>query len=264
MLFSMETVGELLRHWRKTRRMSQLDLALEAGSSARHLSFVETGRANPSREMLLSLATALDVPLRERNVLLQAAGFASVYRETGLDEPGMAQMRTALSLIIRQHEPFPAVVLDRRWNILMTNGPYARFLQTMLGERWDPRGNALRNLFAPGGVRQFMVNWRDVAAAVLGRAQREAAMSRDPQALALLEEILGYPDVAELARDAGAVGQLLIPLEVTLGPGRRARLFTTIATLGTPVDITLQELRIESFHAADEETDRLVRGRTPS
>jgi transcriptional regulator with XRE-family HTH domain len=255
----METVGDLLRYWRRARRMSQLELALQAGSSTRHLSFIETGRANPSREMLIALAGALDVPLRERNLLLQAAGFAPIYRETGLDEPEMAQVRHALELLLEQHEPFGAVVLDRRWNIVMANRAYQRFLGMLLGPKLEPRGNVLRDLFAPDRVRPMLANWPEVIAAMLPRVQREAAADRDPELKALLDEILAYPDVADAARQPALASaqKLLIPLEIAAGP-LRARLFTTIATLGTPQDITLQELRIESFHAADEATERLA------
>ncbi|GAC1535124.1 MAG: helix-turn-helix transcriptional regulator [Myxococcales bacterium] len=258
-------VGALLRDWRGARGFSQLDLAGEAEVSPRHVSFIETGRAVPSREMVLTLARALDVPFRERNSMLTAAGYAPVYRETGLDDPQMADMRRAVELLLRQQHPFPAVALDRRWDILLCNAAYAGFLTLLPGEplRLEPyrvlpapRLNLLKLLV--GALRPVLVNWEEVVRAMLDRAQREAAADRDPVRRKVVEEcLLAVPAGFRTLRPEARVSPL-IPVELQLGE-RRARLFTTIATLGTPLDITLQELRIETFHAADAQSEALVR-----
>jgi transcriptional regulator with XRE-family HTH domain len=267
-------IGDMLRRWRAARHLSQLDLALEAEVSARHLSFIETGRAQPSRQMVLLLSSALDVPLRERNALLNAAGFAPAYRETGLDDPPMAEVRQALEMILRQHEPFPSVVLDRAWNMVMVNGAYARFLALLLGPRGRlppfrvleaPRLNAVRLLFEPDGLKAAIGNWEAVARAILVRLQREAVGGDDPAIRALLDEVLASPHVPPRWRepDLDARQALIIPVELGVGPDA-LRFFTTLTTLGSPQDVTLQELRIESFHAADAQTERRVRSSAPA
>jgi transcriptional regulator with XRE-family HTH domain len=268
-VFAPPAVGPLLRRWRAARRMSQLDLALAAGVSSRHVSFVETGRSKPSREMLLVLSTVLDVPLRERNALLQAAGFAAVYRETALDDPEMAGMRQALELILRQHEPFGAVAMDRHWDVVMTNAAYVRFLGVLLpgaaapaplSVAPRPRLNALRMLFDPGALRPHVVNWPRLARDLLMRVHRESAAGADERAATLLTDLLAYPDVPADWRepDLETPPSLVLPVELRVG-GRTVRFFSTLTTLGAPQDVTLQELRIESFHAADPETEQLVR-----
>jgi transcriptional regulator with XRE-family HTH domain len=262
--------GELLRRWRETRRMSQLELGLEAGVSARHLSFIETGRAGPSREMVVVLSGVLDIPLRERNVLLHAAGYAPVYRETSLDDPQMAQVRQALQMILRQMEPFGAIAFDRQWDILMANAAFLRFNSLLFSESdstiapltvtTEPRHNLLHLLFDPAGWRPHIVNWETVAKAVLERVHREIIWDRDPAMRALLDAVLGYPDVP--ARwsepDFEAPQDLIIPVEMRVGE-RTLRLFSTITTLGSPQDITLRELRIESFHPVDETSEQIIR-----
>ncbi len=263
-------VGTLLRRWRTVRHLSQLDLSLEAEVSARHVSFIETGRAKPSREMVLLLASALDVPLRERNALLQAAGFAPAYRETGLEDPVMAGMREAVRLILRQHEPCPALAMDRHWSLVMANAPYARFLRLLLGEGVpevspyevlaEPRLNTLLPLFDPAGLRPQIGNWEEVARTVLRRVRREATVERDRRTAEILERLAGFPGVKELMREPDGLGPqaLVIPVELKLG-GVVLRFFSTITTLGAPQDITLAELRIEAMHAADAETERALR-----
>jgi transcriptional regulator with XRE-family HTH domain len=258
-------VGSLLRDWRGIRRMSQLALAAEAEVSARHLSFVETGRAEPSREMVLTLARALDVPLRERNAMLAAAGYAPIYRETSLDDPEMAEMRRALGILLRQNEPFFAVALDRRWDILMCNEAYARFL-ALLGDEGGrvepyrvlsaPRPNSLKLLFGP--CRALVANWEEVATCALDRAQREVTLDRDPVRRRVLEECLRVAPEGWRRRPAEMPARLVTPVHLA-SRDLTARLFCTISTLGTAQDITLQELRIETFHAADEESERAVR-----
>jgi transcriptional regulator with XRE-family HTH domain len=245
--------------------MSQLELAVVAEVSPRHVSFVETGRAVPSREMVLTLARALEVPLRERNAMLTAAGYAPVYRETSLDEPQMAEMRRALVLLLRQHEPFLAVALDRRWDILMCNNAYAAFLG-MLGDETlglapyrvlgPPRLNLLKLLIGP--FRPLVENWDEVTRTVLDRAQREAVADRDPVRRRILEECLRAVPPEWSRPQLEAPAPLVVTVNLRLGE-LRARLFSTTATVGTAQDITLQELRIESFHPADEETEQLLR-----
>lgn len=256
-------VGSLLREWRGLRRMSQLDLAVVAEVSPRHLSFVETGRAVPSREMVLTLARALEVPFRERNAMLTAAGYAPVFRETSLDAPEMADMRRALTLLLRQHDPFFAVAMDRRWDIVMCNAAYARLL-AMFGTPVEPftvlappRLNALRLLFGP--FRAAVANWDEAARAILDRAQREAALDRDPARRAVVEECVRNAPAGWRGPQRELPAPLVVTIDVTLGDAR-ARLFSTVSTLGTAQDITLQELQIESFHPADAASEALLRG----
>jgi transcriptional regulator with XRE-family HTH domain len=261
-------VGPLLKRWRNARRMSQLDLALTAGVSARHVSFLETGRSRPSRDMLMALAGVLDVPLRDRNALLQAAGFAPAYRETALTDPAMADIRQALELILRQHEPFGAIAMDGAWNIVMANQAYTRFVSALapgmklpppMTFAAQPRVNAMRLLFEQDGLRQHLVNWPQIARELLARLSREAAGS-DERAGALLQELLRAPGVPSDWREPelDAPLSLVLPVAVALGDFT-ARFFTTITTLGAPQDVTLQELRIESFHAADAATADRIR-----
>ncbi len=263
MMGNTSMVGALLREWRGVRRMSQLDLAVAAEVSPRHLSFVETGRAVPSREMVLTLARALDVPFRERNTMLTAAGYATVYRETSLDDARMAEMRWALELLLRQNEPFFAVAIDRRWDVVMCNAPYARLVEMAEEEtRLEPyrvlpapRINAMKLLFGP--FKPFLANWGEVASAVMGRALRDAATDRDPARKRILEECLGEAPEDWSAAPPEAPAPLVVTVDLQLGD-QRARLLSTIATLGTAQDITLRELRIESFHPADRDSERLL------
>lgn len=256
--------GPLLRRWRTRRRLSQLDLAVEAGVSTRHLSFIETGRAQPSREMVLLLARALDVPLRDRNDLLTSAGFAPIYRATSLEAPALAQVRRALEFILRQQEPYPALVLDRHWNVLRVNDGSARVQAAFL----DPKAvaelgppNAMRLMFHPSGFRPWIVNWEATAASLIQWLHRDVATGfADAETRALLAELLSYPDVPRQWRalDLDASPAPFLPIEF-----RRndlcLRYFTTLTTLGTPHDITLQELRVESFFPADEATEAASR-----
>jgi transcriptional regulator with XRE-family HTH domain len=263
-------VGALLRRWRTTRHLSQLELSQEAEISARHVSFIETGRAQPSRDMVLLLASVLEVPLRERNALLHAAGFAPAYRETGLDDPAMADMREAVRLILRQHEPCPALAMDRHWNLVMANASYARFLRLLLGGPAppvppyevlpEPRLNTLVPLFDPALLRPHIRNWEEVARTVLRRVRREAALEGDRKTEAILERLAAFPGVKELAREPDGIGPqaLVIPVEIAL-PGATVRFFSTVTTLGAPQDITLAELRIEAMHSADAETEAVLR-----
>lgn len=256
--------GRLLRQWRAQRGLSQLGLSVEAGVSSRHLSFVETGRAQPSREMVLLLARTLDVPLRDRNDLLIAAGYAPVYRRTGLDAPAMAPVRRALDFILRQQEPYPALVLDRHWNVLKVNEGSARvqahFLDATAVAGLGPP-NAMRLMFHPQAFRPFIVNWEATAASLIQWLHRDAAGGfGDAETRALLEELLAYPDVPRQWRrlDLDASTTPVLPIEFSRGDVT-LRYFTTLTSLGTPHDITLQELRIESFFPADEATEVATR-----
>ncbi len=253
--------GEMMKRWRASRRLSQLDLALNAQVSARHLSFIETGRARPSRQMVIQLAEALDVPLRDRNALLQAAGFAPVYRETALDAPEMAHVKSVLQFILERHEPYGAVVLDRHWNVLMANKGMERFYPFIA----DPAAggtptNVMRLTFHPQGFRPYIVNWPEVAAPLLQRLQREAAASwADTGSSDLLREMLSYPGVQQDWANADVErASLLLPVHLKKDEVE-ARFFTSIATLGTAQDITLHELRIETFFPADPATEKLIR-----
>jgi len=256
--------GRLLRQWRTQRGMSQLDLAGDAGISSRHLSFIETGRAQPSREMVLLLARALDVPLRDRNDLLTTAGNAPIYRETGLEVPAMAQARRALDFILKAQEPYPALVLDRHWNVLKVNEGSARvqehFLDpTAVAELGPP--NAMRLMFHPRAFRPYIVNWEATAASLIQWLHRDAVRGfGDAETRRLLEELLSYPDVPRHWRslDLDASTAPFLPIEFRKG-GLALRYFTTLTSLGTPHDITLQELRVESFFPADETTEEVSR-----
>jgi transcriptional regulator with XRE-family HTH domain len=262
-------VGPLLRRWRESRHLSQLDLALEAEVSARHISFLETGRAEPSREMLLALANVLDVPLRERNFLLLAAGYAPIYGETSLDDPRMTQVRAAIEIILGSNEPRSAIAHDRHWNIVMANDAFIRFLTVTLGEppagltalqvSKMPRLNVLRLVFDPNQVRRIIVNWETIAKSLLNEAFRRLAWARDETLKKLITEILSYPGVPARWRepDLEAPHELILPMELSLD-GKIARMFSTVTTIATPSDVTLQELHVESFYPADAETQVIL------
>lgn len=255
-------MGALLQYWRKARRLSQLELAAEAEVSSRHLSFVETGRANPSREMVLLLARVLDLPLRERNTLLLAAGFAPMYLETQLEAPEMARVRAALEAILAQQEPFPAVVMNRYWDILGANKAASRFFAFLLGDRAPAGpGNVLRMMFDPDAVRPFVTNWEAVAESLIQRVHRECVGGvPDERTRALLAELLDYPGVPRAWHKASP-GTLMVPVvPVSFAKEERCfNFFSTVTTLGTPQDITVQEIRIECFFPADDATERAAR-----
>jgi transcriptional regulator with XRE-family HTH domain len=249
-------IGQLLRYWRTARRISQLDLSLDAGISTRHLSYIETGRAQPSREMVLRLATALQVPLRERNRLLLASGYAPIYRENQLDVPELEEARRAIEFILAQQEPYPAFVVDRHGNILMTNRGTERFLALFPQSALPGRANAIRMVFHPNGLRPYITNWEDLAARLIQRVHREAAANpSDAGMIALRDELLAYPGVPDRWRlpdpDGPPVAYFTIDYQWN---NRLLRVFSTITTFGTPQDVTLQELRIESFFPADQST----------
>ena len=251
-----ESIGELLRSWRQSRGLSQLDLAMHAGFSARHISFIETGRAQPSRDALLAIAESLDVPLRERNRLLTAGGFAHVYNETQLAAADMAQVRHVLQFILDRHMPYGALALDRLSRCLMGNDASGRLLaQVADASLLTPNANLLRVVFHPQGVRRYIVNWPDVARVLLDRAERELSSARDDAAAALVQEIRGYAhDIEMPASRRLQSADLLLPVHLKKDQ-IELRMFSTIMTIGTPQDITLQELRIETFFPADPQSE---------
>lgn len=255
------TAGAMLREWRQARRLSQLDLALQAGISARHLSYVENGRARPSREMIERLCEALSVPLRERNALFIAGGFAPQYAETGLDAPRLAQMRYAVDAILAQQEPYPAFLLNRHWDILMENEAARRVNRFMLGGRDSKHTNMLRQIFDPDDLRASLENWEEIASALLRHLHNEVAAARpDPAAAALLQEMLAYPGVPTHWRRRD-IGTTPAPVLSTCfrRDGVRISFFSTITTFGTPRDLTLEELHIESCFPLDAATQAFCR-----
>ncbi len=254
------TFPGLLRSWRRKRRLSQLELALESGVSQRHVSFLESGRSKPSRAMILQLSEALAVPLRERNDLLVSAGFAPLFRTRALDDPQMSQVLTAVRRMLVNHEPYPAVAVDRAWDIRLSNAPFDR-LETMLGaDLWTrvggPSRNLLRLFFHPGGIKPQVLNWRTVAPLLWHRASREAEALGGEGMKAVLAELSTQQDMESLrvAEDTALVP--VLPLELELG-GVRVSLFSIISTFGTAQDVTTDELRIESLFPADEATEQL-------
>ena len=241
--------------------MSQLDLAMRAGFSARHVSFIETGRTQPSRQALLVLAETLRVPLGERNRLLEAGGFAHVYRRTPLAAEEMAHIRGVLEFILERHTPYAAVVLDRYSNCLMGNGASAQLLAAVVDRSLiAEHANHLRMVFHPLGARRCIVNWGEVARVLLGRAERELGSATDDEAaVALLKELREYAgDTVSRRSSPLSAGDLLLPIHFRTNDVE-LRIFSTIMTLGTPRDLTLQELRIETFFPADEASEHAWR-----
>lgn len=256
--------GPLLRRWRSSRRLTQEQLARDAEVSTRHLSCLEGGKASPSREMVLVLASALELELRDRNVLLGAAGYAPLYRASPLEAAGMAPLKRAVDLILRQQEPYGAVVVDRLWNVLQWNDGARRLFGMLLPTMpTDPRvlGNVMHALYAPEGLRPVILNWEVVAAFSMERLHREIALHPDDgERLALRDALLSYPGVPERFRHADLVAHVepFLPLHVRHG-AQELRLLTTLTSLGTPLDVTAQELVIESYFPADAATDALLR-----
>ncbi len=254
-------LGELLKAWRSRRRVSQLDLASLAGVSSRHLSFVETGRSKPSREMVLHLAEHLDVPLRDRNELLAAAGFAPLYRQSSLDAPELASVRQAIEVILTNHEPFPALVIDGAWELLEANGGVAGFLALVSAELLEPPMNVIRASLHPLGLSRFIVNFDEYAAHVVERLRRQLAATSDPALRALLDEVSAYPDVERAIGGTVALPPpaAVLPMHFRLDDGTELRFFSTMTVFGSPLDVTIAELAIESFFPADEATAALFR-----
>jgi transcriptional regulator with XRE-family HTH domain len=257
---SVTTVGELLRGWRERRRLSQLELSVEADVSTRHISFVETGRSAPSRELVLHLAEHLEVPLRERNRLLLAAGFAPVYAQTALDAPRMAAARTAVRQLLTAHEPYPAVVVDRAWTMVDANASIRLLTDLVAPDLLAPPANVLRASLHPRGLAPHIANLGEWRAHLLARLRRQVELTDDADLKALAKELEAYPcDGPEPTVELPGPGEIVVPLRIRRDDGELAY-FGTIATFGTPLDVTLAELSIESFYPADEATAAALRG----
>ncbi|WP_329253986.1 helix-turn-helix transcriptional regulator [Actinoallomurus sp. NBC_01490] len=248
---TVHTVGELLRQWRHRRRLSQLDLAISADVSARHVSLVETGKSNPSADMVLRLADRLDVPLRERNRLLLAAGFAPRYAERPLDDDGLSAARGAVARVLRAHEPYPALAFDRRWNIVMTNRAVEPFFADVDPDLLRPPINLVRLGLDPRGFAPLVLNLADVRAVFRSRIRRQLAVAPDAELTALYEELLepGSEDASSRSVESDVVIPMILHVD-----GRQLQLFSTITTFGTPMDITLDEVAIESYYPMDAES----------
>lgn len=253
-----EPFGAHLRHWRQRRRLSQLDLAQEAEVSTRHLSCVETGRAAPSREMVLRLAERLGVPLRERNALLVAAGFAPMYRQRTLDHPALAAARRAVDLVLQGHEPYPALAIDRHWHLVAANRIVPLLMAGAAPDLLTPPINVLRLSLHPDGLAPRIVNLAQWRAHLLERLQQQVAASGDAALEALHDELAAYP-VAAAGREAapapagGELAGVVVPFQLATPSGVLSFISTT-TVFGTPVDVTLQELAVESFFPADAQT----------
>ncbi|MFP6561979.1 helix-turn-helix domain-containing protein [Paraburkholderia sp. B3] len=256
----LNELGGLLRYWRDLRGVSQLDLSLDAGVSQRQISFIESGRSVPGRDTLLTLAQTLDVPLRERNDLLLAAGYAPVYSEAAWNAQEMHGVIRALERVVRQHEPFPAIVMDRHWNVLMTNEAAPRFFNCFIdmAARPSPR-NMLHLVFDPQGMRPFVADWDTVSRSLLQRVYRESVGHMiDAGTKHLLDELLAYPDVPrdwKAHRGSSTAATMpVIPLSF-VSEGVELRYFSMVTTVGTPQNVAAQELRLESMFPADDETE---------
>lgn len=258
---ALDGFPRLLREWRQKRRLSQLDLALTAGVSQRHISFLESARASPSRTMILQLSETLEVPLRDRNLWLTAAGYAPLFRSRALDDPQMGQVMAAVRMMLSAHEPYPAIALDRAWNILMSNAAFD-LLSSMLGDVWERVGGSQRNLmrlfFHPEGIRPFVTNWSAVGPLIWQRAKREADALDGLEMKAVLDSLAPFqaPEILWSAADTALMP--VLPFEVQMGE-LRVSLFAVVATFGTAQDVTADELRIETMFPADAETEALFR-----
>lgn len=255
--------GQMLRQWRSQRNFSQLDLSMASDVSQRHISFVESGRARPSRTMVLKLATVLDVPLRQQNKMLTAAGFAPIYSEFDLESPEVAPIRRALEFMLHQQAPYPALVMDRYWNQIKANRGAERVIGWLLAGQTIPpelggQVNLMKLMLHPNGLKPHVTNWPAVATYAIHRVYRESLEEgQDEQSQKLFEELLSYPSVRELWQTPAEESWHLPLLTVNFAKdGRQLSFFTTLTTLGTPHDITLQELRLECLFPADESTEK--------
>lgn len=259
-----KSIGDLLRDWRERRRLSQMALAMEAKVSTRHLSFMETGRARPSREMLLRLSEHLAVPLRDRNTLLLAAGYAPAYPERALDDPGLGAAREVIERVLAGHEPYPALAIDRHWNLAAANRAVPPLLAGVAPELLEPPVNVLRVSLHPEGLAPRIANLPDWREHLLTRLDHEAALSADATLEALLAELRGYPVPAAAPRTARnqpppGIAGVAVPFQLETDRGLLSFISTTMV-FGTPVDVTLAELAIEAFFPADALTAEALRG----
>ncbi len=255
-------IGDHLREWRQRRHLSQLDLASEAEISARHLSFVETGRAAPSRDMVLRLAERLDVPLRERNVLLVAAGFAPAFPSRVLDDPALTAARQAMETVLQVHEPYPALAIDRYWNLVAANRMVAPLLEGVVPSLLTPPLNVLRVSLHPEGIAPRIINLAEWSAHLLERLHRQCETTADPALIALHEELRAYPIPARKTPRHGAGEAVLVPLQIRIGSDILSFISTTMV-FGTPVDVTLSELALETFFPADDMTAKVLQAMKP-
>ena len=257
----MTGVGVLLREWRERRRLSQLQLSSASGVSTRHLSYIETGRSRPSRELVLFLAEHLDVPLRDRNTLLLAAGYAPVYHQTPWQSPAMADVRALVEHYLAAVEPFPAVVIDREWNVVTLNAAAAMFLEGVHPDVLVPVPNVLRITMHPLGLAPRIVDLPELAHHLITRLHRQQMLTGDERLAELLDELTTYPGIADVAgqRFVETANEIAIPFKLSTTLGELSFL-TAITTFGTAVDVTLAELSVETFFPADDATRRLLVG----
>lgn len=261
-------VGTLVRHWRHQRSRSQLEIAHEIGVSPRHLSFVETGRSRPSPELIDAIGIHLDVPLRERNTMLLAAGFAPRYRHTALDDPTMRSIVASLQRLLDAHDPFPGLVLDRHWNVVLANAAAGAFSALLPDHLVGPPMNVFRASLHPDGLAAHTIGFDEWAGHLLAQLRRQVAITGDPNLIDIEREVTAYPNVAELSdrvdwATPSEPPELLVPFRLDLD-GTELSMFTTLTTFGTPRDVTLDELAIELFFPTDTATSGFFTGQGPS
>jgi transcriptional regulator with XRE-family HTH domain len=257
---SVRPIGDLLREWRQRRRLSQLELASEANISTRHLSFLETGRSQPSRDMVLHLSERMDVPLRERNLLLVAAGYAPVFPERPLNDPALAAARKAMDLILAGHEPNPALAIDRHWTLVASNKALTRLMAGVAPALLEPPINVLRLSLHPDGIARRIANFPEWRSHLLARLRHQIDITADPTLMALMDEVSAYPGPGPTRprRDDPDHAGVIVPLQLVTEAGVLS-LFGTTTVFGTPVDITLSELALETLYPADAATAEILR-----
>jgi transcriptional regulator with XRE-family HTH domain len=253
--------GRQLRKWRQARRLSQLRLAVDAGVSPRHLSFIETGRSQPSREMVLLLADHLRLPLREQNTMLLAAGFAPAFEQRPLDSPEMSVVRKSVEMVLKGHEPFPAIAVDRKWNVVMSNCGAPLLAEGVSPEFLGAAVNVYRLSLHPNGLRPRVLNFPEYARHMVSRLRHDATISGDAELFELLSEVESYPDMRSLSGASAERGTVALPLRIKSAVGDLS-FITMVATFGTPFDVTVSELAIETFFPADTTTARRLRDRS--
>ena len=269
MVTSTSTIGPLMRYWRDKRGRSQLDLSMDVGASTRHLSFVENGRSRPSPELVLAVAEHLDVPLRERNTMLLAAGFAPRYPSRDLGDVKMRRISASLQRMLDLHEPYPGVVIDRQWNVLLTNRAATALTAGLPDNVVAPTPNVFRMCLHPDGLSTVTVNFEEWATYLLRQLRRTIVLTGDDGLIALEAEVFDYPNVARVVRIAathrGDEPRILVPFVLATGDGAELSFFTTLTTFGTPLDVTLDELAVELFFPADDTTEaQTTRPTSPS